>query len=411
MSQSEPEVTQRTMVYDWHVRNNARVVPFGGWSMPLHYAAGVVREHVSTRTQAGLFDVSHMGRFRVSGQGAQEYLSQVLTNAASTLAPEQAHYTLLANERGGAIDDAYLYRLTTEDFLLVVNASNRARDWDWLHAQAIPGSVVMNDESEGLAMFALQGPRSDALLAASLDGDALPEARRNRIRIGRHGGHALIVARTGYTGEAVGFELIVDARIAQALWQRLVDAGAVPAGLGARDSLRLEAGLPLYGHELGTDREGREIPIFANRLARYGVRKPGDGDYIGRQALDAQRAEYDAIVAGTIARAQVRWLTHRVQPLAAFGSRRPLRAGYDLLLGAEPVGYVTSGTSVPVGAAEADGRYEMRPIGLALVRSDIAFRPDVPVCFEVRDARQTFIQAHLVERNLPPARMPQASSA
>ena len=405
MAVSHPEVPLRTLLHDWHVGSGARMVVFGGFSMPLNYAEGVVREHLATRTRAGLFDVSHMGRFRASGQGAQDFLSRVLTNDPSTLAPGQAQYTLLATESGGAIDDAYLYRLSAQDFLLVVNASNRARDWDWLHAQSIPDSVLLTDQSEALAMFALQGPRSEALLAQLLDASALPQARRNRLSIGRYDGHALIVARTGYTGEAVGFELFVDAQVAAALWQRLVDAGAMPAGLGARDSLRLEAGLPLYGHELGTDRAGAEIPIFANRLARFGVRKPGMGDYIGVRALDAQRAEYDAIVAGAIDRFQVRWLSRLVQPLAVFGGRRPLRAGYDLLLGDEPVGYVCSGTSVPISCAGANEPYQMRPVGLALVRCDIRFDPAAAVHFNVRDTRHALMQAQLVERNLPPARM------
>ena len=405
MAAAQPEALLRTRLHQWHAGHDARMVAFGGWSMPLHYATGVVREHLATRTQAGLFDVSHMGRFRIVGQGAQDFLARVLTNDAAALAPGQAQYTLLATEHGGAVDDAYLYRLSAEDFLLVVNASNRARDWAWLHAQSIPDAVLVTEQSDALMMFALQGPRSEALLAGMVDASALPEARRNRLRMGKYEGHALIVARTGYTGEAVGFELFVDAQVALALWQRLIDAGAVPAGLGARDSLRLEAGLPLYGHELGIDREGNEIPIFANRLARFGVRKPGNGNYVGMRALDAQRLEYEAITAGAIDFSQVRWLPRLVQPLAVFNARRPLRAGYDLLLGQEPVGYVISGTSVPVGSASATGSYEMRPIGLALVRCDIRFEAAAPVRLTVRDSRQALMEAQLVERNLPPARM------
>jgi aminomethyltransferase len=405
MAAPDSEALLRTRLHAWHAGNGARMVAFGGWSMPLHYAAGVVREHLATRTQAGLFDVSHMGRFRVSGQGAQDFLVRVLTNDAAALAPGQAQYTLLATEHGGAIDDAYLYRLSAEDFLLVVNASNRARDWEWLHAQSIPNTVLLTEQSEALMMFALQGPRSQPLLAGIVDASALPEARRNRLRMGKYDGHALIVARTGYTGEAVGFEVFVDAQVALALWQRLIDGGAVPAGLGARDSLRLEAGLPLYGHELGTDPDGNDIPIFANRIARFGVRKPGNGDYVGVRALDAQRLEYEAIMAGALRFSQVRLLPQLVQPLAVFTGRRPLRAGYDLLLDNEPVGYVTSGTSIPVGRASSNGSYDMRPIGLALVRCDIRFDSAAPVRLTVRDARQALMEAQLVERNLPPARV------
>jgi aminomethyltransferase len=401
---AEPEALLRTVLYDWHVANKARVVAFGGWSMPLHYPGGVIREHVATRVGSGLFDVCHMGRFRITGRGAEGFLARTLTNDASTLAPGHAHYTLLANEGGGAIDDAYLYRITTEDFLLVVNASNRSRDWEWLHAQSVPESVQIADHSEAMAMFALQGPHAETVLGAIVDADCVPEPRRNRLRVGRYDGHALIVARTGYTGEAVGFELFVDAQVAVALWQRMVDGGVCAAGLGARDSLRLEAGLPLYGHEFGHDRDGREIPIFANRLARYGVRKPGNGDYVGTKALDAQRAEYDAILAGRVARP--RWLPQWIQPIAVFEGRRPLRAGYDLLLGDEPVGHVTSGSSVPIGAVNASEQYEMRPIGLALVRSGLRFEAQAPLRLTVRDARQALMQAQLVARNLPPAEAP-----
>jgi aminomethyltransferase len=279
----------------------------------------------------------------------------------------------------------------------------------------------MTDESDAVAMFALQGPRSETLLAGVVGADALPQARRNRLAAARYDGHALVVARTGYTGEATGFELFVDAQVALALWQRLVTAGAVAAGLGARDSLRLEAGLPLYGHELGTDRDGAEIPIFVNRLARYGVRKPGSGDYVGMQALDAQRAEYDAIVTGAMDRSAARWLRYLIQPLAAFGPRRPLRAGYELFVDGVQAGYVTSGTSVPIArlaavgghgeAAQADkSQYEMRPVGLALVRSDVRYRADAPVRFDVRAARQTVMEAYLVERNFPAPAIPTVPS-
>jgi aminomethyltransferase len=398
------EPLSRTVLHQWHVANKARMVPFGGWSMPVHYLPGVIREHVATRAGAGLFDVCHMGRFRITGRGAEGFLARTLTNDASALAPGHAHYTLAANDGGGAIDDAYLYRITLEDFLLVVNASNRSLDWEWLHAQSLPEMVQLADHSEAMAMFALQGPRAEDILRGIVDAACIPEPRRNRLRVGRYDGHALIVARTGYTGEAVGFELFVDAQVAVALWQRLVDAGACAAGLGARDSLRLEAGLPLYGHELGCDRDGQEIPIFANRLARYGVRKPGNGTYVGVQALDAQRTEYDDILVGRIA--QPRRLLRWIQPLAVFGGRRPLRAGYDLLLGDEPVGYVTSGSSVPIGAENAMGQYEMRPIGLALVRSGLRFEPEAPVHLTVRDTKQALMQACLVERNLPPAPAP-----
>jgi glycine cleavage system aminomethyltransferase T len=163
----------------------------------------------------------------------------------------------------------------------------------------------------------------------------------------------------------------------------------------------VEAGLPLYGHELGADRDGSGIPIFANRLARFGVRMPGRGDYIGVQALDAQRSEFEALLAGRLAPTHARLLPRLVQPLAAFGERRPLRAGYDVFLEGRSVGYVSSGTSVPLTGSDASPR-EMRPIGLALLDADVRYRASPRVRLEVRDGRGNAWRCELVERNLPP---------
>jgi len=398
---------KHTVLHDQHVAHGARMVPFGGWHMPVQYSMGITREHIATRTNAGLFDVSHMGRYRCKGAGAARFLTSVLTNDARTLVPGQAHYTLLANEQGGAIDDAYLYRLSEEDFLLVVNAANREKDWEGLRAYGVPAGVTLDDESEQLAMVALQGPRAGDILASLIGPGSLPEARRNRMCRATFSANEVIVARTGYTGEGVCFELFVPRPAAIELWQRLLDAGAQPAGLGARDSLRLEAGLPLYGHELGLDADGRDIPIFANALARFGVRPAGRGAYIGSAALEEQRAEYESIVNGSCnTPPHQRLLQRLVRPIAAFASRRPLRAGYQLFLGGQPVGYVTSGSSVPVArsGARLDDHAEMRPIGLALIRSDILYSSGTRVSFSVCDAHGEVMAAELVERNLPPAR-------
>ncbi|MCC6532693.1 MAG: glycine cleavage system aminomethyltransferase GcvT [Burkholderiales bacterium] len=401
MASLETETLRRTVLNDWHTAQRARMVAFGGWSMPLNYAGGVTREHIATRTDAGLFDICHMGRFRIAGAGATGYLASVLTNDANALLPGHAHYTLIANAAGGALDDAYLYCLGSDDFLLVVNAANRVRDSAYLHASPRAASVCLSDDSDALGMLALQGPRSAALLEQVLGAEVLPEPRRNRLRQSSRAGFDLIVARTGYTGEANGFEIFVPKARTAGLWQALVDAGAPPAGLGARDSLRLEAGLPLYGHELGLDRNGRDIPIFANRLARYGVRRPGNGRYLGVDALDAQRAEYQAIVEGALAGAP-RWLSHLIQPLAVFDAKRPLRAGYALYADGIEAGYVTSGTSVPVLASRPDaGVPVMRPIGLALLRHDLRSDNRAGASLEVRDGRGGSFGARIVATNLP----------
>lgn len=403
-------VLSRTVLYDWHVSHKARMVEFGGWEMSVQYEGGIIREHLATRRHAGLFDISHMGRFRVRDAGAEEYLLNVLTNNARALEPGEAQYTFLANERGGAVDDAYLYRLAREDFLLVVNAANRATDWDWIRRYLPQHGVSLEDASEEIAMISLQGPHAAGIMSAIVPANALPEAKRNRLSIARFGPAELTIARTGYTGETVCFELFCPRASAIALWERLTALGAVPCGLGARDSLRLEAGLPLYGHELGTDPDGNEIPIFANDLARFAVRAPGTGDYVGRAALEAQREESISTRRGTAPPVAARVLKRLVLPIAVFGGRKPLRAGYRLYQDDRHAGYVTSGTSVPYSAFYGEGltaipteEHGLRPIGLALVDSDIRFRSDRPVVLEVDDGKGGRFPAELVERNLWPA--------
>ncbi len=408
---AEKPILARTVLYDWHISHQGRMVEFGGWEMPVQYAGGIIREHLATRRHAGLFDVSHMGRFRVSGPEAEEFLLRVLTNNAQALAPGEAQYTFLANERGGAVDDTYLYRLAREDFLLVVNASNRTKDREWMRGYLPQRGVTLQDASEDLAMISLQGPHTAEIVCAIVPPDRLPEAKRNRLSVSRFDSAELIIARTGYTGETVCFELFCARGVAVALWERLVALGAVPCGLGARDSLRLEAGLPLYGHELGTGPEVSEIPIFANDVARFAVRAAASGDYIGRAALEAQREEYVEIRRGTLKTPPAARLLRRlVLPIAVFTGRKPLRAGYRLFQGERHVGYVTSGTSVPYSTFYGEGvtavpteEHGMRPVGLALIDSDIRFRNDRPVVLEVDDGKGGRFAAELVERNLWPA--------
>ena len=374
------------------------MVEFAGWEMPVRYEDGIVAEHLATRRSAGLFDVSHMGRFRLRGAAAEAFLRRTLTNDAATLAPGRAHYTFLANEGGGARDDAYLYRTAADDFLLVVNAANRTRDLDWLTTR-LEGEVRLADESEETAMIAVQGPESARILAAITPAGALPEPGRNRHAGARFEGADLIVARTGYTGEAIGFELFIAADRVEGLWARLTAAGAAPAGLGARDSLRLQAGLPLYGHELGTDPGGAEIPIFANAAARLGVRRPGPGpDYEGRAALDAQREEVERLRHGESGGSSAPLVPRLVAPIAVREGRRPLRAGQEVRHGGRLAGHVTSGASVPTGGVDPAGRPEMRPAGLALLDRDLHFGRREPVRLQVVDARGNESEAGIVSR-------------
>ena len=399
-----------TVLHDWHDSHGGKMVDFAGWRMPVHYSTGIIAEHLATRRGAGLFDVSHMGRFRVTGPGAESFLLEVLTNNASGLDPGQAQYTFIANETGGVVDDAYLYRLERQNFLLVVNAGNRAADWDWLSGFLPSDGVSLADESADLAMISLQGPTSSHALSRLVDARALPENKRNRIAVVDFEGHDLVVARTGYTGESVCFELFPASGAAASLWAGLVEAGATPVGLGARDSLRLEAGLPLYGHELGPGPDGRDIPLFANSLARFAVRTSDDTDFVGDAVLRAQRAEYESLRRRELATPlSERLLTHLVQPIAVFGGRRPLRQGYKVMYRGEEAGWITSGTTVPYAVFEGDGiaaapgrEHALRPIGLALLRSDLLPRSDEPLHVDVLDARGNATTAQVVERNAWP---------
>ncbi len=374
--------------------------------MPVQYETGILAEHLATRRHAGLFDVSHMGRFRFTGPAARAHLSYVLTNDPRGLRPGEAHYTYIAKENGGAIDDAYLYQIDDNDYLLVVNAGNRTKDWEWIAAHNRHGSV-MADVSDELGMISLQGPAATDALVAALEGVQLPEGKRNRLAVADVFDRPLIIARTGYTGESTAFELFPDRDHIVELWERVVAAGAVPVGLGARDSLRLESGLPLYGHELGEDINGSDIPIFANSLASWGVRAHPD-EFIGQADLARQRVEYELIKRNELdLPLGDRRLTHLVQSIAVFDGRKPLRAGYEIFLNGEPVGYVTSGTSVPFAQFDGAGiaaapteEHALRPIGLALIRSDIRYRTDIPIVFEVVDGKGRTSNAELVEKNV-----------
>jgi aminomethyltransferase len=409
MADGDNQTLAETVLHDWHAENGAKMVPFGGWDMPVQYASGIIQEHLATRRNAGLFDVSHMGRFRVTGPAAEAFLLHVLTNNAQALDAGHAQYTFIANETGGALDDAYLYKLAAADFLLVVNASNRPKDWDWLVGHNDAGAVL-EDISEDIAMVSLQGPRSAELLEQVVVASELPENKRNRLATVSFDGHDLIVARTGYTGESVCFELFPKRDQALPLWQRLLELGAEPVGLGARDSLRLEAGLPLYGHELGTDPDGGEIPIFSNAIANVAVRHSDEHDYIGKAALERQREELIHIRRGELTTpVEERLLKALVQPIALFDGRRPLRAEYTVRDGDTDIGWVTSGTVVPYSGffgtgitASPSDDHDLRPIGLAMVRSDFRYRTDRPIVLDVVDGRGNVMEAELVERNLWP---------
>lgn len=332
---------RRTPLYAEHVAAGARLTTFAGWVLPLFFG-GILREHRAVRERAGLFDVSHMGRLEVRGRGAAATLEWVLTADVGGLPAGRGRYTLMCSPAGGVLDDLIVYRLGEERFLLVVNAANTEDDRRWLEEHALPGTEV-EDRTGGTALLALQGPRAAAIMSrASGAGAPWQALSRFAVAEGELAEVPALVARTGYTGED-GFEIMVAAPAAPAVWRGLLEAGREeglePAGLGARDTLRLEAGLPLYGHELGED-----VSPLEARLERFVC---WSKDFVGREALAAERE-----------RGPVRRLVGlRLERVEAAGVPR---RGYAVLEGGEPVGTVTSGGPAPtLGGA----------VALALVRS------------------------------------------
>jgi aminomethyltransferase len=237
------QTLRRTALYEEHVKLGARMVPFAGWEMPVQYE-GVIAEHKAVRNDCGVFDVSHMGELEVEGPRAYELLQSTLSNDLDRIGPGQAQYTLLTNERGGILDDLIVYELDRYRYLLIVNASNAESDFEWLKERELRGSDV-TDVSDRYALLAVQGPRS-------LERLGLDEAPAFTFAEGSVDGIECTVNRTGYTGE-LGVELLVEAADAAALWERVLERGATPCGLGARDTLRLEVCYPLHGNDIGPD--------------------------------------------------------------------------------------------------------------------------------------------------------------
>ncbi len=379
------KLVNKTVLFNRHVALGANMVEYAGWDMPLHYKAGLVQEHLATRSKAGLFDVSHMGRFVFRGRDNLAFLQHVLSNNASALNVGESQYTIIPNAQGGAIDDAYLYRFFKDEYLLVVNAANREKDWNYFQ-KALKGfeDVDMVDRSRGLALLSLQGPLSRNILAGLIDsGDSgtvmdgsMPEPLRNRLSIVTINGARVLLARTGYTGEPLCFELFINSEDALMIWDLLVERGAQPVGLGARDTLRLEAALPLYGHEFGLDPEQKQIPVFSCSLAQFAVSfSTLKGDFVGKAALKKQFDAFKRIKYRDYS--FVEDLPRIVMPLAVTG-KGIARPGYQVFASDKHVGYVTSGTMVPYCKYVGEGlqsvlteEKQMRSICLALVDSDI----------------------------------------
>ncbi|MFZ5633131.1 MAG: glycine cleavage system aminomethyltransferase GcvT [Bacillota bacterium] len=318
------EELKKTPLYEVHVAAGARMVPFGGWMMPVQYR-DILEEHRAVRERAGLFDVSHMGEIIIRGPQAESLIQGLVTNDISAMEDGQVIYSPMCNQGGGVIDDLLVYRLEAGHYMLVVNAANTAGDLAWIKNQAA-GKVEVSDVTGRTALLALQGPRAVEVLRplARFNPDALGYYRFTR---GRVAGMECIVSRTGYTGED-GFELYLDAADGVKLWQALMESGEntglVPAGLGARDTLRFEASMPLYGQEL----DDKTTPLEAG-LGRFVM--PEKGPFVGREALRKQREE---------------GLSRKLAGLSMLDRGVP-RAHYPVIIGEETAGVVTSGGYAP----------------------------------------------------------------
>ena len=383
----------RTVFYEQHVALGAKIVEFAGWEMPMFYPPGIVQEHLATRKRAGLFDVSHMGRFTVRGGGSLKFLQHVLTNNAEALDIREtgAQYTMIPNKSGGAVDDAYLYRFVEEEYLLVVNGANRKKDWD--HFQSLLkdfDDIELTDQTQEIAMLAFQGPLSRHVMEQIVDSGQIPEPMRNAVSIVTISGAEVKVARTGYTGEPLCFELFAERADAPMLWDLIVSKGATPIGLGARDTLRLEANLPLYGHELGEDPEGKEIPIFSCPLAKFAVSfSTLKGDFLGRDRLAIQHEAFKKILSRDYS--LIDDLPRMSQPIAVAG-RGIAREGARVFKGDKHVGFVTSGTMIPMWGVEGEGlesvqtdQQQLRSICLGYLDSDVV--EDEKLTIEIRGKR------------------------
>jgi len=325
MSDTSP--LRRTPLHAVHVEMGARMVPFAGWDMPVQYT-GIVEEHKAVRQSAGVFDISHMGQFIVSGKGAEAFLNRVLTNNITRLAPGQGQYTLLLNVRGGVIDDLIAYRTSEREFFLVVNASRIDADWSHLESQLTKDDdVMMANASDFTAGLAIQGPKAREV-AATVFGNTGSFPEHNTILVTMTDNGPMWLCGTGYTGEE-GFEFFMPAETATEWLRKIVDAvktaGGMPSGLGARDTLRLEMGYPLNGNDLSEDR----TPLQAGLGFFVDLEK---SDFTGREALVVQKA------AG---------LPDKLAAFRMTGASPPPRPHYPVAHGGQIVGEVCSGTQSP----------------------------------------------------------------
>lgn len=313
---------KKTPLYDVHVEAGGKIVPFGGFSMPVQYKAGVIAEHMAVREQAGLFDVSHMGEILLQGPDALANLNKIFTNSFDTMVDGQARYTVLCNDNGGCIDDLIVYKKADNDYFLVVNASNTDKDFQWMKDHEF-GDATFTNVSDEWSQLALQGPKAMDILRKMTAEEDIPAKYYHAVFGGVVAGIPCVVSKTGYTGED-GVELYVAADKVVELWNKIMEAGTedglLPCGLGARDTLRMEAGMPLYGHEMDETVSPLETGLgFAVKMNK--------DDFIGKAALEAPAARERVGLKVT--------------------GRGIIREAQEVYVGDEKVGMTTSGTHCP----------------------------------------------------------------
>lgn len=312
----------KTPLYEIHLKYHGKMVPFAGYLLPIQYEEGIIKEHMAVRTRAGLFDVSHMGEITCKGKDALKNLQRLLTNDFTDMAGGRARYSPMCNEHGGTVDDLIVYKKGEEEYFIVVNASNKEKDYQWMLEHKF-GEAVFEDVSSKITQIALQGPRSQEILK-KLTGD-IPEKYYHAVFDGTVAGIACMVSKTGYTGED-GFELYFDNTYAETMWETLMEAGReyglIPCGLGARDTLRLEAAMPLYGHEMNDNISPLEAGLgFAVKMQKE--------DFIGKDHLP----DMDSLRRGRVG-------------LKVTG-RGIIREQEEVLADGKRAGFTTSGTHCP----------------------------------------------------------------
>ena len=400
---------KRTQLYETHVASGATMVDFGGWDMPVQYPTGIVAEHLYTRHFCSLFDVSHMGRFLIGGPERTAFLQHVLSSNVAALDTGKAQYCILPDETGSAVDDAFLYRFSEERYLLVVNASNAEKDYAHLTRIADRYACTLTDISKEWGSIAVQGPKSRELVSEVFRVKTPTEPVKNAVATLFAEGREVHIAKTGYTGEPIGYELFVRSEDIEWMWNRLIELGAKPAGLGARDTLRLEACLPLYGHEMGHDPEGKPMPVYATPVAKFAVSfAESKSSFIGKEPLKEQLEAYKRIQNRDFS--DISALPRMIRPITLL-DRGVIRGGMAVYQGGKQVGWVTSGTMVPYYKTEGEGLESVitdeivkRSIGMCYIDSDILDDESVEVDVRGKRLKAVIVKKHLDTMAPPYAR-------